>query len=30
MQFKDCYALFDVTRDAGADDIKKTYRRLAR
>jgi curved DNA-binding protein len=30
MQFKDYYAVMGVGRDAGADEIKKAYRRLAR
>jgi curved DNA-binding protein len=30
MQFKDYYALLGVPREAGADEIKKAYRRLAR
>ena len=30
MQFKDYYAVLGVKRDAGADEIKKSYRRLAR
>jgi curved DNA-binding protein len=30
MQFKDYYAVLGVGRDAGADEIKKSYRRLAR
>ncbi len=30
MEFKDYYQLLGVARDAGAEDIKKAYRRLAR
>ena len=30
MKFKDYYDILDVARDAGADDIKRAYRRLAR
>ncbi|MET0543282.1 MAG: DnaJ domain-containing protein, partial [Variovorax sp.] len=30
MMFKDYYAGLDVPRDAGADEIRKAYRRLAR
>lgn len=30
MEFKDYYGLLGVARDAGADDIKTAYRRLAR
>lgn len=30
MEFKDDYQLLGVSRDAGADDIKKAYRRMAR
>lgn len=29
-QFKDYYATLGVPRDAGADDIKKAFRKLAR
>ncbi|GAA5234401.1 J domain-containing protein [Verticiella sediminum] len=30
MEYKDYYKILGVARDAGADDIKKAYRRLAR
>ncbi len=30
MEFKDYYQILGVPRDAGADDIKKAYRKLAR
>ena len=30
MKYKDYYAILGLQRDAGADDIKKAYRRLAR
>ena len=30
MDYKDYYKILDVKKDASADDIKKTYRRLAR
>ncbi|MBS0392763.1 MAG: DnaJ domain-containing protein [Proteobacteria bacterium] len=30
MEFKDYYQILGVARDAGADDIKKAYRKLAR
>ena len=30
MQFKDYYATLGVARDAGAEEIKKAFRRLAR
>ena len=30
MEFKDYYQILGVARDAGADDIKKSYRKLAR
>ncbi len=30
MKYKDYYAILGVKRDAGADDIKNAYRRLAR
>ena len=30
MKYKDYYAILEVKRDATADDIKATYRRLAR
>jgi curved DNA-binding protein len=30
MKFKDYYQTLGVARDAGADDIKHAYRRLAR
>lgn len=30
MKYKDYYAILGVARDAGADDVKKAYRRLAR
>jgi curved DNA-binding protein len=30
MKFKDYYSILGIARDAGADDIKRAYRRLAR
>ena len=30
MEFKDYYKVLEVARDASADDIKKSYRKLAR